>query len=164
MRDFRGTGEPMNEPRERQEPRFGGEAPMAADRLGGLAATDRPIASRDNARGGGMLLWLLLVALLGAAGWALHRWTDLDDALLTWLDPAAARTRESVDLVYETEMLLDRLGLMPGRIDGEIDPVTVDSIRLYQESAGLPVTGEPSLDLLEDMRAVAAALENEAIE
>ena len=154
----------MNEPRERQEPRFGGDARPAPDRLGGLAAMDRQIASRDNARGGGMLLWLLLVASIGAAGWAVHRWTDLDDGLVAWLDPAVTPTRESVDLVYETEILLDRLGLMPGRIDGEIDPVTVDSIRLYQESAGLPVTGEPSHDLLEDMRAVAAALESEAVE
>lgn len=153
----------MNAPRERQEPRLGDDPIVPAERLGGLAAADRPVASRDNARGGGPLLWLLLVAMIAAAGWAVHAWTDLDDSLLALLNPAAPGL-ESVDLVYETEMLLDELGLMPGRIDGEMDPVTVDSIRLYQESAGLPVTGEPSRDLLEDMRAVAAEIDAEPAE
>jgi peptidoglycan hydrolase-like protein with peptidoglycan-binding domain len=51
--------------------------------------------------------------------------------------------------------MLDRLGLKPGRVDGELDPVTVDAIRLYQETAGLTVDGEPSRALLEDLRAVA---------
>jgi hypothetical protein len=148
----------MNAPRERQEPRFEGHEQHPADRLGGLAAADRPVASRDIARRSGVLLWLLLAVMLAAAGWAIQAWTDLDDTLLTLFAPAPTPARESVDLVYETEMLLDELGLMPGRIDGELDPVTVDSIRFYQESAGLPVTGEPSHDLLEDMRAVAAEL------
>ncbi|MEX0808366.1 MAG: peptidoglycan-binding domain-containing protein [Dongiaceae bacterium] len=153
----------MNAPRERQEPRLGNDPIVPSERFGGLAAADRPVASRDNARGGGPLLWLILVAVIAAGAWAIHAWTDLDDSLLALLDPATPGL-ESVDLVYETEMLLDELGLMPGRIDGELDPVTVDSIRLYQESAGLPVTGEPSRDLLEDMRAVAAEIDSEQAE
>lgn len=153
----------MNVPHERQEPRLGGDPIAPGERLAGLAASDRPVASRDNARGGGAMFWLILVAVVAAGGWAVYAWTDLDDSLLALLDPATPGL-ESVDLIYETERLLDQLGLMPGRIDGELDPVTVDSIRLYQESAGLPVTGEPSRDLLEDMRAVAAEIVAEPVE
>ncbi len=139
---------------ERQEPHFDGDAREWAARLGGVHEGERPVASREAERRAGPLFWLLLLAL-GAGGWALWRYTDIETELRALLGVHSVPERETVDLVYETERLLERLGLEPGRIDGELDPVTVDAIRLYQQSAGLPVDGEPSRALLEDMRAVA---------
>jgi hypothetical protein len=141
---------------ERREPRFDGDARVWAARLGGLSAGDRPVASGEAGTRGGPVLWLLLVAL--AAGvWAAWHYTDIDARLRGWLGAHGTPERVSVDLVYETERVLERLGLQPGRIDGELDPVTIDAIRLYQESAGLTVDGNPSRALLEDMRAVAGS-------
>lgn len=122
--------------------------------MGGLRVGERPVASSAAARRGSPVFWLLLVAL-AAGGWALWRYTDIETEIRAWLDVHSVPERETVDLVYETERMLDRLGLQPGRIDGELDPVTVDAIKLYQQSAGLSVDGEPSRALLEDMRAVA---------
>lgn len=146
---------------EQREPRFEGEARAQAVRLGGVAAGDRPVASRALRRRGWPVIWLLALAVLAGAGWAAWHFTDLWPRLLAILPLSGTPERVSVDLVYETERVLDLLGLQPGRIDGELDPVTVDSIRLYQESAGLPATGEPSRELLEDMRAVAAEMADE---
>lgn len=139
---------------ERHEPRFETDARLWAARLGGLGPGDRPVASGAARRRGGPLLWLA-VALMTAGAWAGWNYGGLDAWLRAIVAPAGAPERESVDLVYETERALDRLGLEPGRIDGTLDPVTVAAIRLYQESAGLPVDGIPSRELLEDMRAVA---------
>ena len=100
-------------------------------------------------------MWLLLVAIVAGGFWALWHYTDVETKIRALLGLHSVPERETVDLVYETERMLDRLGLQPGRIDGELDPVTIDAIRLYQESAGLPVDGEPSRALLEDMRSVA---------
>lgn len=140
---------------ERQEPRFDRDAQQPAAPTGRLRVGDRPVASSDAARRGGPILWLLLVALLGGGGWALWRYTDVETEIRALLGLHSVPERETVDLIYETERMLDRLGLKPGRVDGELDPVTVDAIRLYQQTAGLPVDGEPSRALLEDLRAVA---------
>lgn len=139
---------------ERQEPRFDRDEPQEAARSGGLRVGERPIASSATARRGGPIFWLMLVAL-AAGGWALWRYTDVETEIRALLGLHSVPERETVDLIYETERMLDQLGLKPGRVDGELDPVTVDAIKLYQQSAGLPVDGEPSRALLEDMRAVA---------
>ena len=139
---------------ERQEPRFDRDAQHTDARSAGLRVGERPIASRDAERRGGPIFWLLLVAFVAGGGWALWRYTDIETEIRALLGIHSVPERETVDLVYETERMLDRLGLAPGRVDGELDPVTVDAIKLYQESAGLPVDGEPSRTLLEDMRAV----------
>ena len=146
---------------ERQEPRFERDAQPAAARASGLRVGERPIASSDAARRGGPIFWLLLVAL-AAGGWALWRYTDIVTEIRTLLGVHGVPERETVDLIYETERMLERLGLKPGRVDGELDPVTVDAIKLYQQSAGLTVDGEPSRELLEDMRAVAGDTDGEA--
>ncbi len=140
---------------ERQEPRFDGDAGLWAARLGGLHEGDRPVASRAAGRRSGPLVWLLLVAVLAAGGWALWRYTDIGVEIRALIAEHSVLERVSVDLVYESERVLDRLGLQPGRVDGELDPVTVDAIKLYQQSAGLPVDGQPSRTLLEEMRAAA---------
>jgi hypothetical protein len=142
---------------ERQEPRFDRDAQHADARTAGLHVGERPIASRDGERRGGPIFWLLLVAIVAGGFWALWRYTDVETEIRALLGLHSVPERETVDLIYETERILERLGLQPGRIDGELDPVTVDAIRLYQESAGLPVDGEPSRTLLEDMRNVAGA-------
>lgn len=139
---------------ERQEPRFERDAPNAHASTGGLRVGERPVASSDAARRGGPFFWLLLVAL-AAGGWALWRYTDVETEIRALLGLHDVPERETVDLIYETERMLDQLGLQPGPVDGALDTVTVDAIRLYQETAGLTVDGQPSRALLEDMRAVA---------
>jgi hypothetical protein len=59
-------------------------------------------------------------------------------------------------MVQEIKQLLAKLDLGPGPIDGTLDPTTVDAIRSYQQMAGLPVNGQPSQELLQDLRAVVA--------
>ena len=54
------------------------------------------------------------------------------------------------------EQLLAKLDMGPGPIDGTLDPTTVDAIRSYQQMAGMPVDGQPSQELLQDLRAVVA--------
>ncbi|WP_075217786.1 lytic murein transglycosylase [Mongoliimonas terrestris] len=48
---------------------------------------------------------------------------------------------------------LARRGYDVGEIDGKIGSGTIEGIRAYQASAGLPVTGEPSQDLLDRLKA-----------
>ena len=59
-------------------------------------------------------------------------------------------------MIQEIKQLLAKLDLGPGPIDGTLDPTTVDAIRSYQQMAGMPVDGQPSEELLQDLRAVVA--------
>lgn len=61
-------------------------------------------------------------------------------------------------MVRDTELLLAKLALDPGPADGVLDQTTRDAIRHYQQMAGLPETGEPSKELLEELQAVVAAI------
>lgn len=54
-------------------------------------------------------------------------------------------------LVYETQLQLQRLGYNPGPVDGAYGPQTADAIATYQDDYALPVTGEPTPDLLSHM-------------
>ena len=56
------------------------------------------------------------------------------------------------------ESLLSELGLEPGRVDGVIDGQTRSAISEFQEMGGLPVDGEPTGELLFELREVAGAL------
>ena len=58
----------------------------------------------------------------------------------------------------DTELLLAKLAFDPGPADGVLDETTREAIRRYQEAAGLPQTGEPSKELLEELQAVVAAI------
>jgi hypothetical protein len=62
-------------------------------------------------------------------------------------------------LVRDTELLLAKLAFDPGPTDGVLDDTTREAIRRYQEAAGLPQTGEPSKELLEELQAVVAAID-----
>jgi Putative peptidoglycan binding domain len=56
-----------------------------------------------------------------------------------------------VNLVYDTQVSLYRLGLNPGPPDGVYGQRTAEAISQYQSSYGLPVTGQPSPALLDHM-------------
>ena len=59
-------------------------------------------------------------------------------------------------MMHEMKQLLQKLDFQPGPIDGTLDPATVAAIESYQETAGLPIDGQPSQALLEDLRDVAS--------
>jgi hypothetical protein len=59
-------------------------------------------------------------------------------------------------MIQEIKQLLAKLDLGPGPIDGTLDPTTEAAIRSYQQMAGMPVDGQPSQELLKDLRAVVA--------
>ncbi len=56
--------------------------------------------------------------------------------------------------LVEMERMLARLDMEPSQPDGVVDQQTETAIRMYQQIAGLPVDGEPSTELLDDMREV----------
>lgn len=61
----------------------------------------------------------------------------------------------------ELERLLAELDFATGPIDGVIDAATRNAIREYQAIAGLAETGEPSKELLADLREVRGLMEGE---
>jgi peptidoglycan hydrolase-like protein with peptidoglycan-binding domain len=50
------------------------------------------------------------------------------------------------------QRLLTRAGFDTQGVDGVIGPNSESAIRSYQQSRGLPVTGQPSRPLLEQLR------------
>jgi hypothetical protein len=62
-------------------------------------------------------------------------------------------------MVRDTELLLAKLAFDPGPADGVLDDTTRNAIKHYQQVAGLPETGEPSKELLEELQAVAGAID-----
>lgn len=73
--------------------------------------------------------------------------------------PLVRLDRLSTAQVAEMERMLARLDLHPSAPDGAVDDQTRSAIRLYQQIAGLPVDGEASQALLDDMREVVKILE-----
>jgi hypothetical protein len=80
-------------------------------------------------------------------------------AWLLWDLAGAPRTAQvpieqlpAIDLA-EMEALLDGLGFPPGEVDGVIDGDAAAAIRDFQTTAGLPIDGQPSAALLEELRA-----------
>lgn len=61
----------------------------------------------------------------------------------------------SLEQIAEVQKLLDRLGLVPGNLDGILTSETQEAIRSYQEMAGLPADGGADMALLEELRTVA---------
>ena len=57
--------------------------------------------------------------------------------------------------ITEIQTLLRKLALLQGAADGNLGPVTRAAIRQYQTMAGLPATGEPTPELLQELREVA---------
>jgi len=63
--------------------------------------------------------------------------------------------------IVNLQRLLARLDLGPGPATGVLSDQTVDAIKLYQRFAGLPVDGNPTLELLRDLRQVVGAMATE---
>jgi len=63
-------------------------------------------------------------------------------------DPRAVTPRD----IREIEQRLNRRGYAAGAVDGVADTLTASAIKAYQADAGLSVTGEPSVVLLDDLR------------
>ncbi|MGQ9368590.1 peptidoglycan-binding domain-containing protein [Azospirillum sp. ST 5-10] len=61
--------------------------------------------------------------------------------------------RRRDDFAFEIEQRLQDKGFTVGPVDGEIDAQTTAAIRQYQELRGFTATGEPSRQLLADLRA-----------
>ena len=140
----------------------------AADRL---AAMNPPPPRRT---GGGCLTFLLVIVILAGGGYFLWRAGQLD-RLIVWAQPYTEKVRpyiakietlipghqeapvEQSDeaMILETKQLLLKLDFQPGPMNGTLDPATVAAIEAYQETAGLPVDGQPSPALLDELRGVA---------
>lgn len=95
-------------------------------------------------------------------------WTD-KESFTTYSPEASSPVRTAIpfelselsaDELTEMEQILGQLDLNPSRPDGLVDLQTKTAIRLYQQIAGLPINGEPSQDLLHDLREVAKLLDS----
>jgi peptidoglycan hydrolase-like protein with peptidoglycan-binding domain len=74
-----------------------------------------------------------------------------DKALLANIEQSDTRQVSQRD-VREIERRLKRRAYRPGPVDGVVDTQTAAAIRAYQTDANLPVTGRPSMALLEHLR------------
>jgi hypothetical protein len=138
-------------------------------------STDRLAMNPPPARRrGGFLSLLLVLVVLAGGGYFLWRAGQLDP-LIAWAKPytdqlqpviariealipghqngPAAETDEAT--ILEIKQLLLKLDFQPGPMNGTLDPATIAAIQAYQDAAGLPVDGQPSQALLEDLRGVA---------
>jgi hypothetical protein len=75
-----------------------------------------------------------------------------------WLIAAPALAALNKNEIRELEDLLAQLGFDPGPIDGVLDAQTRTAIKGYQDFAALPVTGQASWSLLDEVRGVTDAL------
>jgi hypothetical protein len=69
----------------------------------------------------------------------------------------AAGPRPSPDSALAVQVLLDRAGYSPGRIDGRFQEDTAKAVRAFQEAHGLPVTGEVDRQTWDDLHASSGA-------
>ena len=77
---------------------------------------------------------------LGGSGPFVHPWpTD--------------ETHLSLDQRTALQQLLIAKGLLTGDADGVIGPATLEAVKTYQRSKGLPVDGFPSMTILKDLQA-----------
>lgn len=118
----------------------------------------RPIRPMRTRTGGQPLAWsgFLLggLALVFAIALTVLLWRFAGEERAA---PGPVATLPTEDLL-EMETLLDQLGFPPGPPDGVIDAESLAAIRDFQLTAGLPVDGEPSPLLLEELRAALAEL------
>lgn len=68
--------------------------------------------------------------------------------------PAAPGAKPTRADIAEIQRLLKSLDFDPGSADGRMGAKTADAIRQYQGIAGMPATGEPSAELLRQLREV----------
>ncbi len=63
-------------------------------------------------------------------------------------------------LVRKIQLRLAEIGVYRGPIGGVMSPETIEAIRRYQQTAGLPVDGKPSRELLEHLTSAAGAAQH----
>jgi len=76
----------------------------------------------------------------------------IDQAVADYVDIKVDQYRERLANTLRVQIALDALGFNPGPIDGLLGPLTTQAIRRYQQSAGMPATGdltEDQIDALE---------------
>ena len=143
------------------------------------------MAPPPKRRRGGCLTFLLAIAIVAGGGYLLWRDGRLDP-LIAWAQPYTDKLAPIVDeirpivakiealipghrtpaaepddaMILETKQLLLKLDFQPGPMNGTLDPATVAAIEAYQETAGLPIDGQPSQALLDDLRAVTSPASN----
>lgn len=66
--------------------------------------------------------------------------------------PDGADTEAAADPVTLTQQLLTKLGFNIGEPDGKMGLRTANAIRLFQLQSGMPVTGEITPELLDQMK------------
>lgn len=151
------TNEPLRaNPEDRPVPPSSQGAPAMAEAASAMPAGApgsliRPIGRQRPARPSPLRAWPGF--LLGGLGIGLA----VALAVLLWRVagapvPPAPAALAAGDLV-ELETLLEQLGFPPGKLDGVVDADCIAAIRDFQETAGLPVDGAPSVALLEELRA-----------
>jgi hypothetical protein len=114
----------------------------AADRIG--AAVSRAPHGPDGETRRLMISFGVVAGVLALAiGITFYIWHDVGAPA-----PAASPA------VQEIERLLAELGFAPGPQDGVMDTATAEAIRAYQQAAGLTEDGQPSPELLDELRAV----------
>lgn len=165
---------PSETPAERQAAIRSGTPSLSArsaDRLAAMAPPPKP------QRGGG-LTFLLVIAIIAGGGYLLWRDGRLDP-LIAWAQPYSDKIRPFIAeiralipghqtpappsddaMIQETKQLLLKLDFQPGPINGTLDPATIAAIESYQETAGLPIDGQPSPALLDELRAVTSPSSN----
>ncbi len=97
------------------------------------------------------------------AGFMQHRFAMTLRGLVVggclWLMAAPAVAALSKNEIRELEDLLARIGFDPGPVDGVLDAQTRAAIKVYQDFAALPVTGQESRGLLDELRGVTESLD-----
>ncbi len=133
-----------------RNPKFGVRV-SAADRIGSAVRRD---GEGGEARRLMLSFGVVAIILLLAIGITFFIWRDVGTDSGTG-SGAPAPAPEASAQVQEIETLLGELGFTPGPVDGVMDEATAEAIRAYQQAAGLPVDGQATPDLLEELRAVA---------
>ena len=120
--------------------------------LGGCAAwheTDRPVGTAAGAAGGavaGAVVAGPVGAVAGGVGGAYvgHETTGKGPTTASTTTPSTRAYPSAYDMntVRRAQLALNARGYNAGPADGQWGQSTMDAVRRFQQSAGLPVTGE----------------------
>lgn len=122
--------------RKRAEPRAVSHSALPAFRLPAMAVASLDVKLRPGLPGAVTDGDAATVGSVGAADVGLKLPTEPLRILVT---PASPQER-----IRDMQRVLDRLGYGPGPVDGVLGQKTRAAIRLFQEGAELPITGNPT--------------------
>jgi peptidoglycan hydrolase-like protein with peptidoglycan-binding domain len=123
-----------------------------------VAVTDSPMHGSDSSSDGARIADPVQAVPNPAVPPKVPSWSTEAPRKAQTLQEDPMRGLKVLELV-EMERILQKLEMGPSQPDGIVDNQTESAIRMYQQIAGLPVNGEPSLELLNDMREVVKMLE-----